>query len=1020
MRRAVALLLLLAAFARCTVPSPRDLVGGQAVESPVSLGADARGEACNQQQGEVPGAVSIYCGDWNQPAGHVRVGGLASPDTLLALATTSSWRAGLNLRFACTDAIPTNILDDMPAIVLHCIRRAGGWPQVAIAASAGGTVYLADGIVPVLPVLERSIGTLSGRLPQDRAPLLPPSVAMSQLIDRLAAHAFRVGDVAEYDRLMALGVRANLAEDFASAAVAYRAALALLQKALGRDNPNTAAAIMQLALQLSNLGRFDEAAPLFANAERLVPMAADLAAPAHLQHDEALDRINQDRFDEALFLLAKAEAAYTPLVPPEALAVAPSHPGVVRPSIGELPSERLLTDPTAQSALMGIVEVRRYRAIVQRELRQPAEAAATMRSADDLAETNAIMQPIVAGRVLRTIATTSDEDAFPQEASRAGNRLDASVTAFRSVLPLTRPEAVTNLLLAAAYVREGDEESAIARCRDAAKLLRTLKLGVEPALLEPCLTALMTMADRLPAERSRLLVEMFELSELAQSSITSELIEEAAARLAEGNRSPSVATAMRRRQDASEHLAALYQERETLTARRRPGAPPYVGPPIEPRDLDKLVADAQAELADSDSVLQETAPNYGQLVQQSVPAADVQAGLKPREAFASIMVGKRAGWTFLLRDGHVMVGHSADATDARLKRLVGRVRTSVSRVKGELRPYDTASAQAIYDVTLGTVAAGLTGVQALVVAPSGPLLALPFSILLTKPTDPTNLADADWLIHHMQISHVPAAANFVALRRAGVSHAPKAWFGMGDFEPVTLAQARRSFPSAACGESAESLVALNRLPFARKELDEARGLYGASASDELLGTRFTADAVRRAALKDYRLVHFAAHAMLPFDLNCLDEPVIVTSPPVVSKEVSGALLTAADVIDIDLDADAVVLSACNSGSPEGKLSGESLSALARAFFYAGARSLMATHWYLNDRAGWYLTTNTLRHLRAGTDGGLAGSLRATQLELLAEAGKSEPVNVAHPYFWGPFAVIGEDGGSGLLADVASP
>src|SRR5262249_46909728 len=158
---------------------------------------------------------------------------------------------------------------------------------------------------------------------------------------------------------------------------------------------------------------------------------------------------------------------------------------------------------------------------------------------------------------------------------------------------------------------------------------------------------------------------------------TNQMIGEAAARLAESKRSRSVTSAMRRRQVASVHLAELYQRRETLTAHRRPGALPYEGPSIEPRDLDQQVASAQAELSDSDSDVQEATPNYGQLVQQSVPAADVLASLRPGEAFVAIMVGKNGGWTFVLRDGRIAVGHSAGASDSRLTALVRHVRASL-------------------------------------------------------------------------------------------------------------------------------------------------------------------------------------------------------------------------------------------------------------------------------------------------------------------------------------------------------
>ena len=128
-----------------------------------------------------------------------------------------------------------------------------------------------------------------------------------------------------------------------------------------------------------------------------------------------------------------------------------------------------------------------------------------------------------------------------------------------------------------------------------------------------------------------------------------------------------------------------------------------------------------------------------------------------------------------------------------------------------------------------------------------------------------------------------------------------------------------------------------------------------------------------------------------------------------SPDASGSLLTASAVLDLDLDADTVILSACNSGGPGGTTAGESLSGLARSFFYAGARSLMVTHWSVNDQIAAYLVADTLRRLKSGEAGGIAASMRAAQLGMLDEAGKTLTAEVSHPFYWAPFAVIGEGG-----------
>ena len=134
------------------------------------------------------------------------------------------------------------------------------------------------------------------------------------------------------------------------------------------------------------------------------------------------------------------------------------------------------------------------------------------------------------------------------------------------------------------------------------------------------------------------------------------------------------------------------------------------------------------------------------------------------------------------------------------------------------------------------------------------------------------------------------------------------------------------------------------------------------------------------------------------------------------------MLSETDVLKMDLNAESVVLSACNSGGAGGSTGGDSLSALARSFFYAGARSLLASHWTLNDKAAARLVPDTLRRLRTGSDGGLAGSLRAAELSLLDAAGHEPgiPAMVANStLFLVSLRLIGEGSGTPQRTKVAA-
>src|SRR5271166_3596754 len=210
MRSWLAPLAVLLSLAGCAKPQPSAYVGGVAASGSesVSLGTNASGESCNQLPGNVPDTVAVFCGTWQQPAATIRTDGASGTATPMSVAASGAWRDTIDLRFACDAPVATSILSDTQAAVMQCRRRIGGWPQVALVAAVAGRLYEADGILPTLAVMERSIGVLSGRVTAATASL--PTLAADVLLpSELASRAFSAGDVGEYQQLMALGARAN-------------------------------------------------------------------------------------------------------------------------------------------------------------------------------------------------------------------------------------------------------------------------------------------------------------------------------------------------------------------------------------------------------------------------------------------------------------------------------------------------------------------------------------------------------------------------------------------------------------------------------------------------------------------------------------------------------------------------------------------------------------------------------------------------------------------------------------------
>ena len=103
-------------------------------------------------------------------------------------------------------------------------------------------------------------------------------------------------------------------------------------------------------------------------------------------------------------------------------------------------------------------------------------------------------------------------------------------------------------------------------------------------------------------------------------------------------------------------------------------------------------------------------------------------------------------------------------------------------------------------------------------------------------------------------------------------------------------------------------------------------------------------------LSDYRVLAFATHGLVSGELSGLGEPALVFTPPETGTEADDGLLTASEIATLELDADWVILSACNTAAADGTPGAEGLSGMAKAFFYAGARALLVSHWAVNSEA----------------------------------------------------------------------
>jgi len=183
-----------------------------------------------------------------------------------------------------------------------------------------------------------------------------------------------------------------------------------------------------------------------------------------------------------------------------------------------------------------------------------------------------------------------------------------------------------------------------------------------------------------------------------------------------------------------------------------------------------------------------------------------------------------------------------------------------------------------------------------------------------------------------------------------------------------------------------------------------------STNDNLfLGERATEKNAKTQDLSDCRVLAFATHGLVAGDLKGVAEPALVLTPPAAGTEDDDGLLTASEVATLKLNSDLVVLSACNTASADGTPGADALSGLAKAFFYAGSRALLVSHWPVASDASVQLTTKMLQETANDNKIGRAEALKRSMLSLMNSPDKP---HYAHPMFWAPFVVVGEGGTAG--------
>ena len=506
--------------------------------------------------------------------------------------------------------------------------------------------------------------------------------------------------------------------------------------------------------------------------------------------------------------------------------------------------------------------------------------------------------------------------------------------------------------------------------------------------------------------------EGFDLIQLIHGSDTAASVAQSAARNVAPN--TKLAETVRRQQDAIQRYRFLDSQLIKSVSE-----PPKNRRMEYEANLHTEISRLGVEIAAVEKLIAVQFPEYAALVSiEPVPLTEVQALLQEGEALiAFVSNAERTHMAIVRRETAVLldspIGHKE------LDALVRRIRYTLED-NPLTTPYDVDAAHAIYLKLVAPLLPHLDGVRNLLVVADGPMSSLPLGVLLEAPStverpELKDYQNLSWLAKRYSFTTLPAVISLKALRKHGkpTASGQQPFLGMGN--PVlegdgggprggkapTLAE---MFLLRGDVANVDALRKLSALPDTADELQAIAKALGADTASTYLQENATETNAKRLPLDHYRVLAFATHSLVAGETKNIVEPGLVLTPPAKATPEDDGFLAASEVAQLNLNADWVVLSACNTAAPDGTPGAAGLTGLAKSFFYAGARALLVSHWPVISSATTRLITDTFKLQADNPSLGKSGALRQAMLNMIND---DEIPEYAHPAFWAPFVVVGD-------------
>ncbi|HEX8400101.1 MAG TPA: CHAT domain-containing protein [Allosphingosinicella sp.] len=998
------------------------LAPATAAEPPISLQDSFRigsgaGTLCSAQlAGSDKGATGMFdrayavtCRDASVPVGRLYALRARGEDPAARLAALRADKAD------CQAAQSQQIEGLGAAEVISCRMKDADVGYRVYAVRDRGTLYVAEGLAGYDSALRLGLRTVIADRPVEGE----VSIALTE-----------AGNAASFARVQAgtLDPQSALAEAYRrNNAGNYAESAEFFSSLLRGEGASQAEALANEGLQQSNLGNFAEANNRFKRAATMV--GSDPVLTRMLRNYRAMHLLNQRRTRQAMTELDRAVPRYQPpgsasivnlVIDKSTAAQLNADAGVGRQLSGAgsglLPEEKaLILDAQAQY----------LRGTAQRLQGQPALAAASINQA--LGQLTSVRGGRVASTVwmraqlIGELASIAEQGGNTAEAER---QHQAAVALLEANYPTSAALRNTQARMASFYARTGQTEPALALFKQIVDA-NAGEATSSPALREGLAPYFALLAAR--GEQPQAVADMFKASQI----------------LVRPGVAQTQAILARELSGGSGEASRLFRQAVTLTRdiERNRVEVSRLSAIAEPTQSDAArLAQLQAQLQLAERSQVETQaklaefPSYRVVSSAALTLEDLQKELRDGEAYYKMVMTGDAGYGMFVTPTSVRA-YKLALTPKQLDRQVDALRDTITKVEdGQIQtfPFDAAGALRLYAQLFGPVAGELPAVRHLIFEPDGGMLRLPANLLVmdkvgvaayqarAKASEDAafDFTGVKWLGRDRDISTAVSARAFRDVRRAARSAATKDYIGFGqNAVPAGEVQAAAAVRGTSEGSTSCSWsIAEWTRPIDPAELYTASQIVGDSGSQIVTGEAFTDTAIkRREDLSQYRIMHFATHGLVTAPRpECPARPALMTS---FGEGESDGLLNFAEIYDLKLDADLIILSACDTAGKAtvaatreaGLTTGGdyALDGLVRAFVGAGGRSVIASHWPVPD------DYDATKRLITGLFQSPAGTATATALRN-SQVTLMDAADTSHPYYWSGFAIIG-DGAAPVIA-----